>query len=132
MVSALALAALVAPACVVRMGQHVNQMEATYRAAGAPTIVFAGGRSVDGELVEVRDSAFVVLTPTELVLAPFGFVDSAQFNDRGRAITRYRNLSAQDRDALRLISRYPPGMPDVAVGQLLASRRQAAIRNLAP
>lgn len=115
-------------ACVTRVGQHAGNMESTYRASGSPALVFGAANTVDGELLEVRDSAYVILTPTEVVLVPLRVVDSARFVDRGKRVTRYKDLTPEQREVLRLISRYPPGMPDAATEQLLAARKQTAMR----
>ena len=81
--------------------------------------------NVDGELLEVRDTAFVVLTRRAVLLVPFSAVRAADFEHVGWYD------SARDERTLRewrALSRYPGGMPDEALRHLLASRRQTEIR----
>jgi hypothetical protein len=119
------LATLTAFGCI-RIGPNATT-ETANRPGGSPALVFAGRNSVDGELLAIRDTAYVVLTPTDVVLAPLAIVDSARFLDRDRTITYYRELMPEQRENLRLISRYPPGMPDVALQSLLRARNKSSV-----
>lgn len=129
-VATLALLAAVATlGCIVRTGPQATT-EIASRPGGSPIMIFAAGGTVDGELLEVSDTAFVVLTPTDVVIAPLAVADSARFLDRGRLIMQYGPLTPERRETLRLISRYPPGMPEPAVRSLLRARNKSAARVL--
>ncbi len=77
-----------------------------------------------GELLEVRDSTLLVLRDARVTEVPISAIRAARFPqniviDRGR-------ISDGDREKLRLLSRYPGGLPAESVGQLLAAYGQTA------
>ena len=123
---ALVMLATVATLGCIRIGPNTTN-ETANRPGGSPALVFAGRNSVDGELLAIRDTAYVLLTPTDVVLAPLAILDSARFLDRGKTVTYYRELMPSQRENLRLISRYPPGMPEVALQSLLRARNKSSV-----
>ena len=84
-------------------------------------------RSLSGELLEVRDTAFVLYdnAGTGLVLVPFSAVHDARFDALG-------SYSGGVPDAewsvkLRQVSRYPYGMSPSVLQALLANAHQAEL-----
>ena len=84
-------------------------------------------RSLSGELLEVRDTAFVLYDDagTGLVLLPFSAVAGARFDEIG-------SYSGGTPDAewsvkLRQVSRYPYGMSPSVLQALLANAHQAEL-----
>ena len=114
--------------CIVRMGRWPHRDDAIVLPQGANASIVSGTKQLRGELLEVRDTALVVLTTSSVVLVPLLAFDQASFDD-GTSVRTLdpRGVLPRDRDALRLLSRYPPGMPDAALGQLLSSRKLSAL-----
>ena len=123
---ALALAALVlVTGCVMRVGQHVRDYPAATRAEGTQVAITTYADSIQGELVEARDTALVVASPTRLALVPLRWITVASFADLRRRPER--PLSQSDIERLRFLSRYPYGMPSPALSAMLSARNQAAL-----
>ena len=85
-----------------------------------------------GELLEVRDSALVLLeTPGEGVLVPFREIRRATFRQMRLAYDG-GVPSRTAREAMRRVSRFPQGLPPAQLERLLASRGQRALRLYKP
>jgi hypothetical protein len=79
------------------------------------------------ELLEVGDSAYVVVRDGRVVVVPYGAVDDASFETVGLLqIGAGRVPSAGLRERLRLLSRYPFGLPEPARVELLRAAGQVA------
>lgn len=94
---------------------------------GADSRLYIGRRTeIRGELVELRDTAYVVINETGLLLIPFSVVDAASFPGLGG----YSGGApgGEWRERLRLVSRFPRGIPDEAFAALLSSRGQTELR----
>ncbi|HEV8511596.1 MAG TPA: hypothetical protein VGQ48_14175 [Gemmatimonadales bacterium] len=77
-----------------------------------------------GELLEVRDSTLLVLRDSARVTeVPIRMIGSATFPTQGVLIDRGR-LSKNDREKLRLMSRFPAGLRPEFESQLLAAYGQ--------
>lgn len=90
---------------------------------GVNTQLRLGGRRIEGELLQIRDTAYVLMAVEGILIVPFAAVDKAQFENLG-SIGR----GAPDpewRDRLQLASRFPDGMSDDALEQLLACTKQS-------
>lgn len=94
---------------------------------GVESRLYIGRRQeVRGELVELRDTAYVVINDDGLLLVPFSIVDGATFSDIGG----YNGGApgGEWRERLRLVSRFPHGIPDPAFAALLSSTGQTQLR----
>lgn len=124
----LTLLVLAAQGCVVRMGRWPRAGDPELTAQGARATLISGTKQVAGELLEVRDSALVLLTTERVLLVPFTSFDRGAFDDGNEVRTLTAAVpSTQARAELQLISRYPPGMPAVALEKILAARNQTQI-----
>lgn len=94
-------------------------------AHGVETHLRVGAGDVQGELLELRDSAFVLLSGEGVLLVPLSSVRSANFSQVGSYSGG--SLSTELATRLHLVSRFPRGIPDSALQILLADRRQAAL-----
>jgi hypothetical protein len=121
-----ALSLLALAACVLRVGPHVGTYEPATRAAGTGATLHTAASQVAGELLEVRDTAFVVLTASHVTLVPTRLITSMRFDDL--RITQPGSLTPGETRQLRLLSRFPHGMPEDAQRRLLVSRQQHALR----
>lgn len=80
---------------------------------------------VRGELLEVRDTAYVVLGDDALLLLPFDAIGNADF-DGVLSVAGAPGSAASER--LRLVSRYPQGMSPRVLESLLAAVHQSELR----
>lgn len=130
--SALLLLLLAASAgCYVRSGVRAE----TLRVANAPRGVTATLEVRDergplqGELLEVRDSALLLLTEDpELVLVPFREIRRAAFAQMPPVVWNSGGPSRTRRRQLTLRSRFPQGLPAELLAQLLDSTGQSEPR----
>ena len=109
-----------------RLGTHAKDFPPAQRTAGVAASVRTGSTTVNGELLELRDSALVVLG-TQLTLIPIRASQRAQFSDTRVLIEPRYALRPEERQELRMLARYPYGVPDAALTKLLASKGQTAI-----
>ena len=97
---------------------NVGPRIATYAPAHEPTGLRVNVRTpadfAMGELIDVRDSAVVVLAAGDLVLVPLRLVSDLRFAHQGTIPRRGKYLTADHRAILRKVSRFPQGMtPDI-------------------
>jgi len=127
--SIIAMALLLAvEGCIVRMGRWPEANDPAMAAQGARATLVSGQKLVAGELLEVRDSALVLLTTERVLLVPFSSFDRGSFDDGNEVRTLTAAApSTQARAELQMISRFPPGMPAIALEKILAARQQTQI-----
>ena len=110
-------------------GCYHGQRLATFGPAQSPAGIFSDLRlrqtRVRGELLEVQDSALVVVTSeAKVMLVYFDDLRSWRFGDKGAFVGDGGDIPV---DRLRSFSRYPAGMtPDVRA-QLLSAYGQTEI-----
>jgi hypothetical protein len=119
------LSLLALTGCVLRLGQHVRDYEPATRAAGTGAVINTATLQVAGELLEVRDTALVVLTSSRVTLVPRRLVSAMRFDDL--PVSRLGSLTPEEARRLQLLSRFPHGMPDEALRRLMASRQQQTL-----
>ena len=118
-------------ACAVSVGGcFTGPSVANFRPAvsghGVETDIRLRDGRVQGELLEVRDTAYVVIGDGGVLLVPFRAVRGAHFfgvDDTG--------AGGPDRDlaeTLKLMSRFPGGIPRQALDQLLADAQQTTLK----
>ena len=83
------------------------------------------GVQILGELLEVRDSAYVMLFGNRVTIVPYFALRNADFphQDWGQ-FGSYTHPSASTRDRMRWYSRFPFGMNDAALAALLQASGQ--------
>ena len=118
------------------LGCYTSPRPEEYRPATNPrgvmgTLSFSGNRSVRVELLELQDSAFVVLLDDRVGIAPFRVVLDARFDRIGVVAVARSAPPAELHEQLRLASRFPFGIPPEALAALLAVHDQAAPDELA-
>lgn len=109
-----------------RLGPQAKDFRPANEPGGVTATVRMPSQTLTGELLEVRDSAIVVLG-AQVVLVPDRAIERATFADTRLEIYRGYPLTAANRAQLRMLGRYPYGIPAEALSKLLASRNQAAI-----
>jgi hypothetical protein len=83
------------------------------------------GRTVRGELLEVRDSAYVLLVSAHVTVVPYRTISSAKFEEQDWTMSGFfANPSPQTRERLRWDSRFPFGIRPAAMDALLRASGQ--------
>jgi hypothetical protein len=124
------LHSVVVSALLLTTGCHIGPTAKRHapatRATGATTTVSTPTRNISGELLELRDTALVVLGE-QVTLIPIRVIDRAVFSDTRVTIDRRYVLRPTEREELRLLGRFPYGIPQAALSKLLASKGQTSI-----
>jgi hypothetical protein len=118
--------AAVVSACFT--GPAVESFRPAMSPRGVEVTVFVRGRggTASGELLEVRDTALLVMRFERVALVPAAEI--RRISARGYFVPRTRPaLNAGARARLRLVSRYPAGLSEEALRQLLASTGQTEV-----
>jgi hypothetical protein len=93
-------------------------IEADLRISGFPR--------VRGELLEVQDSGLVILRNDRVTFVPLRDINYGSFRQRGAFIAAGRFVDAAAAAELRLVSRFPAGLPPDRRAALLAAYGQTA------
>lgn len=119
---------MAAAGCHVPIGFDPALYPPARRATGTTAYVSLAAASLQGELLEVRDTALVLRTVDSIVLVLTSRTTSLDFEDHRRRRRVHDSLTAEEREKLRLLSRYPQGIPPAALAQLLADRGQTTLK----
>lgn len=111
-------------ACVIHTGPGPDSYPPAHSAAGVTASLDVGTSRLHGELLEVRDSALVILTHDRVVLVPYSTIDSGTFAHSRIAVGHGQKPSWEDFESIRLLSRYPQGIPPEALRRILADKGQ--------
>jgi hypothetical protein len=113
-------------ACVRNIGARAADMPVATSAAGtyAEIRLRKDAEWLKGELLDVRDDAFVVLNGGRVTVVPFTTVDRATFRDSMLYLDRRDALSPGEISELRLVSRFPSGISPTVMARLLAAYGQ--------
>lgn len=95
-----------------------------YRVALQPNgvkgaLMVNGGAQLSGELLEVRDSAYVLLVKNRVTIVSYGAIVRAAFEHQDWLCCDYEHPSSRVRERLRAASRFPFGMRDEALAAIL-------------
>lgn len=112
------------------LGMSSEKFRAASSPAGAELQIRTRKARIVGELVEVRDSGVVIAPPGDLMLVPFGAIRSAVATQTNIRFSGKPRQNVHER--LRLLSRYPAGIPAEALERLLAIRGHQALRVYQP
>lgn len=82
--------------------------------------------TVQGELLEVSDSGYVLLAQDALVFTPYDAVNDARFAGLGSYGSGRPRAASMAK--LRLMSRFPQGLSPPTLAALLAETRQSDVR----
>jgi len=115
-------------------GCHFGTRARTFGPAQGPEgvsaeIVTPAGGWVSGELLEVQDTALLVLSDQRIVLVPYSLVRSAQFAQMNKNTTILGQVtpSVAVREELRLVSRFPQGVTPELLEELLDAYGQSEV-----
>ena len=126
----------VALATVLIGGCHIGPQPSTYRlaqqAAGAESEIEMSHGTMTAELLDVRDSAIVVLNLGAVVLVPYAAIVKASFNGVDGNLSGGRAPPLGLRSDMRTVSRYPQGLSPALEEKLLAAYHQSSDDPRAP
>ena len=111
-------------ACVIHAGPGPEDYPPAHSAAGLTASLVVEASRLAGELLEARDTALVILTHDRVMLVRFSVIDTGVFADSRVTIGHHQKPLPQDFDSIRLLSRYPQGIPPDALRRILADKRQ--------
>ena len=120
------VALLATTACFV--GPGIATYAPAHDAEGLRLTIRTPGDFAMGELVDVRDSAVVVLAQGDLVLVPLSLITDLRFAHQGAIPRRGKALTAEHRTILRRVSRFPQGMSPELETRFLAELGRPAMR----
>jgi hypothetical protein len=116
---------LLAGAVACSVGPRPEKIQPAREPAGATIgLQLRGGRSkllVTGELLAVQDSGLLVRDTTRIVLVPNRAIRTGTLLVPGIGLTFSGRPSGATRERLRLVSRYPAGVPADLLRRLLAA-----------
>jgi hypothetical protein len=118
------IAAILLCACVIHAGPGPESYPPAHSAAGVTASLVSATTRIEGELLEARDTALVILAHDQVALVPFSTIDSGSFAHSRVAVGHRRKPVWEDFESIRLLSRYPQGIPPEALRRILADKRQ--------
>jgi len=124
--AALALACAVAAVGGCFTGPSVGNFRPAVSGHGVETDIRLRTARVQGELLEVRDTAYVVIGDDGVLLVPFSAVRATHFS--GVDDTGAGAPDPALAETLKLMSRFPRGIPRQALEQILADARQTSLK----
>ena len=90
-------------------------------------VVVQTAESIAGELLATRDEGLVLLSRGHVVLVPYTAIRLSTVVEEVVRLRPFTTPPMRDRERLRLLSRFPDGVPDGYLAQLLANANQDAI-----
>jgi hypothetical protein len=118
------------------IGPRVRTFAPAREPRGLVAQVSRGQRRFDAELLAVTDTALLMLDPRagRILLVPFNATTRVRFPQLpGEYLLRRGNEPSPDqRERLRLLSRFPPGVDAELLSRLLAAYGQDSLRVLPP
>lgn len=111
---------LAAGGCVTTTGKGVEEFPVANSPAGAATTVLIRTGMINGELLEVRDTALVLRRGIEVLLIPNASITNVRFQGFDLR-THTRTPDELRRSDFRLLSRYPYGISPAVMAALLSA-----------
>lgn len=119
-----AIAVLTLGACMV--GPSIDSFPSATGPQGIAVDLHLKKVRVNGELLAAEDTAVVLLRDQRVVLVPLKDIVGGTFQSQGLMIQGGRYLSAGAAERLRLLARFPAGLPPEGWAALLQAYGQTA------
>lgn len=112
--------------CHLGLGPTPETFEPAQRPAGVHATLRLADQTVEGELLELRDSTLLLLTaPSPRIAAvPLSSIRVGNFAQARESIVRGRFSSESERNVIRQLSRFPAGIPESVLRILLETHGQ--------
>jgi hypothetical protein len=118
----LLLAGLVSSGCrIATIGPSMDTFGPARSPEGVQATLRLAETSIVGELLEVQDTALLVLDGRSLVLVPYHAIRQGEFTRMGIRIRDGQTPSTDARQRIRLVSRFPQGLTPEIRSALLAA-----------
>ena len=107
-------------------GTRIADFRPAYLPNGVVVRVNTSRGELNGELIDMRETGFVILTSAneKLRLIPFEQVRSAKFEKVGSLLGNGKTPTSAEHNRLRLLSRFPQGMSPEVLETLLKTYGQ--------
>jgi hypothetical protein len=124
---ALVATLVLAGGCVLHTGQQPGDFLPAHTAMGVQASISLARTHLTGELLEARDTALVLLGDEQVALVPYSAIRYGTFSSTDVTVANGLPPSGEPFSQLRLLSRFPYGIPGAALRRLLASKRQESL-----
>ena len=108
-------------------GAHVGSFRPANSPNGTVATLLVERTTVNGELLEVRDSGLVVLNNREVTFVPYRAIGASKFKQIGVHLSGGRSPTEAQRSELQLVSRFPQGLTRDMERKLLDVYHQTSI-----
>ena len=117
-----------------RYGVTVESFPPARTPRGVTTKITSDRREFSAELIEVRDTGILILAATRFRLLPYSMIDSSRAEGLNRDYTfgGRRSPTAETRERLRLVSRFPQGLTPELLQKLLEANGQLQLEGENP
>jgi hypothetical protein len=115
------------PACLHHYGTKVEKFPPAQSPKGVIGEVVTSSTNYKGEVIEVRDTGIVILAVGRFRLVPYSAIRSSHFDGIGGPISGKKVPSSQNRERLRLVSRFPQGLTPEILQKLLSANAQTEL-----
>lgn len=107
------------------VGPRVDTFAPALQPAGVEaTLQLDTVASLKGELLEVQETAVLILNEKEITLVPYSEIRTGTFRQTSVAIRNGTAPTMIERESLRLLSRFPHGVDPSLLAALLAAYEQ--------
>jgi hypothetical protein len=114
-------------ACLHHFGTKVESFPTAHSPEGIIGEVVTTGTKYKGEVIEVRDTGIVILAAGTFRFVPYSAIRSSHFDGIGGPISSKKVPSFQNRERLRLVSRFPQGLTPEILQKLLSANAQTEL-----
>lgn len=123
--AAVTLVTLALAGCSV--GPRVEKFRPAQEPAGVETELRLANRTIAGELLALENAGLLVLSERRVVRVPYRAIQRGSFGQLGLFMTKGVAPPADKRERLRLVSRFPQGLSEDLLRDLLAAYGQAEV-----
>ena len=116
--------------CVYRYGMTARKLTPAHEAAGISVHIRTDMRQLSGELIALRDDGLLLVSDKVVRLVPYGSIVSALFDQTEDRIDGHQPPSRDQRERLRVLSRYPQGLAPDLLNDLLHAYGQGELAGI--
>lgn len=109
------------------VGTHAGSFEPAQSGAGISVVIRTDAGGPGAELLEVQDTALLVVAANRVTLVPFRVMTEVRVHQREHLNFGREGPSLRQREELRLVSRYPQGVSATLLERLLAAYGQTEL-----
>ena len=114
------------------IGTSVNSFAPAVRPHGVEVEMHSRNEVFQAEVLAVSDTGLLLARDSVLLFAPYGAIRQATFRQLDLVLEDGERPDSADRETLRLISRFPQGVPPERLQALLVAYHQDSLRVVGP